>query len=341
MFNTLYKKLAAVLFAVILITGFLLLILVRYTTDMYQQEVGQKLNATLAEHIVAHNDILYNQERINHKALKEIFHMLMIINPSIEVYLLDVKGKILAYSAPEGKVKRNYVDTVSIKGFIKHSTNLPVFGDDPRNEGRKKIFSAAQIPPQGEPEGYLYVILASEAYDSATEMLRGSYILRVSMMGLSASLLIALVAGLLMVALLTRRLSRLSLTMQNYLNTNSSASSDSRYPVAADKKDEIELLGESFNSMADRIDKQVAELKNNDAKRRELIANVSHDLRTPLNGIFGAIQVLEMNQHLDEQENYLQDNCQFVPDYSRLRSTHCDRNWSLLHWRLHSVGYVG
>ena len=309
MLNTLYKKLAAVLFIVICITGFLLLILVRYTSDMYQQEVGQKLNATLAEHIVTHNEILYKKDRVNHNALKEIFHMLMVINPSIEVYLLDVKGNILAYSAPEGKVKRKSIDINPITSFINKTATMPVFGDDPRNLDRQKIFSAAQIPPEGTAEGFLYVILASEAYDSVTEMIEGSYILRVSMMGLGASLLIALIAGLLMFALLTGRLRTLSSTMQNYLRAGGDNTIEARYPVKRYSKDEIESLGENFNLMADRIDAQVAELKNNDAKRRELIANVSHDLRTPLTSLHGYLETLLLKEHElseEERKEYIQ-----------------------------------
>jgi len=309
MLNTLYKKLAAVLFIVISITGFLLLILVRYTSDMYQQEVGQKLNASLAEHIVANNDILYKKERINHNALKEIFHMLMVINPSIEVYLLDVSGKILAYSAPEGKVKRKYIGINPITNFINKSVVMPVFGDDPRDFERKKIFSAAQIPPVGPAEGYLYVILASEAYDSVTEMIEGSYILKVSMMGLGASLLIAMIAGLLMFSLLTGRLKTLATTMQNYLRPDGNRTIKARYPVKNRLKDEVESLGESFNLMANRIDAQVAELKNNDAKRRELIANVSHDLRTPLTSLHGYLETLLLKEHelsTEERKEYVQ-----------------------------------
>ncbi len=307
--NTLYKKLAAILFVVICITGFLLLVLLRYTTELYQQEVGQKLNASLAKHIVANNDILYNKEQINHKALKEIFHMLMVINPNIEIYLLDVSGNILAYSAPVGKIKRKKVNINPIVSFINGPISMPLFGDDPRERNRKKIFSAAQIPLEGVAEAYIYVILASEAYDSAVEMMESSYILRVSAMGLGASLLIALIAGLLMFPLLTGRLKTLSITMQNYLELKDGCTLEARYPVKKQSIDEIESLGESFNLMADRIDAQVSELKNNDAKRRELIANVSHDLRTPLTSLHGYLETLLLKEHeasAEERKEYIQ-----------------------------------
>jgi hypothetical protein len=102
MFNTLYKKLAALLFLLLTAVGACLIWLYVYTAEMYNQEVSQRLNATLAQHIVSDN-LPIRDGQVNQSALDGIFHMLMVINPSIEVYLLDTDGKILAYSAPPEK----------------------------------------------------------------------------------------------------------------------------------------------------------------------------------------------------------------------------------------------
>ena len=58
---------------------------------MYQQEVNQRLNRQLAEQIVAEK-LLMQENRVNQEALADIFHMLMVINPSIEVYLLESRN---------------------------------------------------------------------------------------------------------------------------------------------------------------------------------------------------------------------------------------------------------
>jgi len=194
-FNTLYSKLAATLFGLVCVIGFLFLLLVRFSSDMYQQEVSQKLNRTLADHIVS-EALLLKDQKINKEALKGIFHMLMVINPSIEIYLLDAKGNVLDYSAPEGKVKRQVVDTTKIQKFINTEKRYPILGDDPRDLNREKVFSAARIPAEGPLEGYLYVILGGEEFDSVVEMLQGSYILGWSMWGLTAGQVIAMLGGL-------------------------------------------------------------------------------------------------------------------------------------------------
>jgi signal transduction histidine kinase len=55
--------------------------------------------------------------------------------------------------------------------------------------------------------------------------------------------------------------------------------------------------------MADRIDQQVETLKQTDAKRREMVANVSHDLRTPLTSLHGYLETLLLkDKDLSPQE---------------------------------------
>jgi len=313
MFNTLYKKLAAALFVVLSVIGACLLVLYLYSAEMYQQEVTQKLNTSLADHIIS-EDLLLQEGKINRSALDGIFHMLMVINPNIEVYLLDVSGNILAYSAPDEKIKLKRVNLAPINRFLAQKTSYPIKGNDPRHLNRQKIFSATTISSDGPLEGYLYVILGSEAFDSVTEMIRGSYILQISLLGLGISLLVALIAGLGLFGLQTRRLTYLSNAMSCYLDTPKNTAKNTghiqnRYPLTGKVSDEIDSLGKQFNGMADKIDAQLEELKTNDAKRRELVANVSHDLRTPLTSLQGYLETLLLKENTisaEERKQYLQ-----------------------------------
>jgi len=308
MLKTLYSKLAIALFGLVCLIGLLFFLLVRYSTEMHQQEVTQKLNATLAEHIVK-GESLFNNGSINHAALKEVFHMLMVVNPSIEVYLLDKQGKILDYSAPAEKIKRTNIDLKPIRAFIDGKKEFPIRGDDPRDQAKQKVFSVAPIIQDGQLECYLYIILAGEEVDSISSMLAGSYIARFTVGGVIASLLVALLAGWLIFFLLTRRLSHLSTIISSYAGSGHKQATEQRYPDTVRDADEIDRLGHNFNIMADRIDAQLHELKNNDAQRRELIANVSHDLRTPLATLHGYLETLILkgdNLPLEERERYLQ-----------------------------------
>ena len=57
-------------------------------------------------------------------------------------------------------------------------------------------------------------------------------------------------------------------------------------------QDELGLLAVTFNDMADTIEADVNELRRQDQVRRELIANIAHDLATPLTAIQGFSEAL-------------------------------------------------
>ncbi len=48
LFGTLYRKIAALLFGLLLVVGAVFLLLAGYSSERYQQEVMQKLNQDLA-----------------------------------------------------------------------------------------------------------------------------------------------------------------------------------------------------------------------------------------------------------------------------------------------------
>jgi two-component system OmpR family sensor kinase len=302
MFRTLYWKLAAVMLGLFSLIGVMYVLLTLYTTRLYFQEVNQKLNRTLAENLAAEK-ILVEDGKINEKALQNIFHMLMVVNPGIEVYLLDPDGNIMAFSAPPGKVKRHRVSLAPLKSFLDRTSAFPIMGDDPRDPGRRKVFSVAPVPLAGRTKGYLYIILGGEKLDTVVEMLQGSYILRLSLWAVLGGLLFASLAGLLLFFRMTLRLRRLTANMESFRLSDFSEHPDLLPPFKSAAGDEIGRLGSIFSQMAERIIKLIRELRRADALRRELVANIAHDLRTPLTSLHGYLETLLLKEgKLSEQE---------------------------------------
>lgn len=71
----------------------------------------------------------------------------------------------------------------------------------------------------------------------------------------------------------------------------------------------IGILGISFDITKRKEEELLLKVAKENAEasnqiKSDFIACMSHDLRTPLNGIFGAIQVLQMNEHSSEQEKF-------------------------------------
>jgi two-component system OmpR family sensor kinase len=291
--NSLYARLALGLVVLVMLLGAANLAILLHAGRLYQQELDQQLNRTLAANLIAENKLQIEDGRFDPNALEPIFHTYMVINPAIEVYLLNADGRILAFSAPAEKVKRDHVNLVPIRAFIHAGDRLPIVGDDPRDSAGHKVFSAAPVGPADRPQGYLYVVLAGEQLDSAAAMLRDSYILRAALYVVVGAALFGVLAGLWLLFRITRRLRRLDRAMSAF-----AADDFTPLPPLAefdtDSQDELGRLGRTFKSMAERIAGQVGALKQTDALRRELVANVSHDLRTPIASLQGYLETLLM-----------------------------------------------
>ncbi len=308
MFRTLYSRLALTLFVLLFVVGLILIQLIGHSSTLYQQEVSQKLNSTLADHIVAEQPLMKDQQ-INHQVLDGLFHNLMVINPSIELYFLDKQGLVLGYSAPEGKVKRTQVNLEPILTFLENKARFPIKGDDPRNLNRQKVFSAAKIVNDDGLQGYLYIVLGGEQYDDVVQMLGQSYTMDAALLVLLVALAATMLIGMIIFAIQTRRLRRLGKVMRRYAETSQNENSIVQYQSNTKIPDEIDLLGQQFNQMAEKINTQINELKRMDSTRREMIASVSHDLRTPLTTMQGYLETLKLKKQdlsNDEQSQYLE-----------------------------------
>jgi signal transduction histidine kinase len=296
--RTLYAKLAAVLLALFVLVGAIYVGVTLFATRLYLDEVNQKLNRRLAATILAEKPVIKDRQ-IDWHMLYNVFDALMAVNPSIEIYLLDDAGNITAFSAPKGKVKLRRIDLAPIHRFL-GGARLPIKGDDPREPGIPKIFSAVAAPNGG----YLYVILAGEQYRSVMQQLRTSWILQQSVAVAVGSVVIAIVAGLLLFAGMTRPLRKLAASMEAF----QSGTGEGACPPSLEG-DEINRLSRTFAEMADRITLQVQKLREVDLLRRELIANVSHDLRTPLASLQGYLDTLLLKEGqltADEQRRFIE-----------------------------------
>jgi len=293
--RTLYAKLALGLVVLIAAMGLVYALVSLSATRHYLAEVNQQVNRDLAFNLVADRDLVA-EGRLNEPALKSMFHDYMQINPSIEIYLLDLDGRILSYSAEPGQVKRKHVSLDPIRAFLDDSARFPLLGDDPRSHERRKVFSVTPVPSAESPQGYLYVVLRGEMYDFVDEFAAGRYFARLSAWAVAATLGFGLLAGLIVFRLLTRRLQRLTAAMDTFRLSDFSEPSRYLQKPALKAPDEVDRLGVTFDQMAGRIVEQIQELKQQDALRRDLVAQVSHDLRTPLAALHGYLETLKLKE---------------------------------------------
>jgi len=299
--HSLFWRISAVFLGILVFLGLVYVFIAVQSANRYYQETTQQLNADVAEQMLEEVTPFVGGE-VNEEALGQLMHSMMAVNPNLEIYLLDPNGEILSFVVLKKKVKLNFVDMEPVKEFISTKGKQFILGDDPKDTGNKKIFSATEVRENGKLLGYVYMILASEEHDTVAAALWDSYILRVSVNSFIVTLVTAFMLGLLLVWLLTRNLRKIIATFKKF------EAGDLHARVPERSNDELGQLSKTFNHMADTILANIEELKKVDTLRKELIANVSHDLRNPLSLIHGYMETLilkEKDLTAGEREKYM------------------------------------
>lgn len=296
----------SLVFAVLLLacSGFSVALQVR-TSTRHDQALSQQLSAGLAAHI-ANTAQLMDQAGWRPDAVRELFDKLMAVNPSVEVYLLDNDGRIVGNAAPPGHLKRETVELEPVKRLLAGAP-LPVLGDDPRSTTTTKVFSAAPVQVDGRQAGYVYVILQSETRDALAARLSEDETLRTTLWATGVVALLGLLMGLLAFRLITRPLRNLTQAVRGFDANGEQAAALAKAPDG-EGGDEIAVLRRAFAQMGKRIAEQWRELTRQDQQRRELVANISHDLRTPLTSLHGYLETLRLKEETlsaEERRRYL------------------------------------
>ncbi len=94
--------------------------------------------------------------------------------------------------------------------------------------------------------------------------------------GAAVVLVYSFVIGLVLLAWVSRRIRLLALDM------NSFREGDFSRRTNLSGSDEIASLGHGFNRLADRLSTVISKLQQSEEYRSQLVANISHDLRTPM-----------------------------------------------------------
>ena len=300
-YNSLYWKISAVFFLLLAIIGVMYIYITIDYSNKYLDEVNQRLNHNTAKNIVEHSTPFYDGKVIK-PALEEMFSHVKAINPSLEVYLIDPKGKIIAWYPPEKKIALQSVNLQPVLEFINDTKNKSIKGDDPLNPTTKKVFSASPLNMNNMLYAYIYVVLAGEEYNAASDHLFGDYIMQVGLRTMLFTLLVTLLVGLLIIRVITNNYSKIISVMQKFRQGDLAARV--KFQSSGDEKQ----LGEMFNEMADILTTNIEKLKQVENLRRELIANVSHDLRTPIAIIRGYMETLQMKEEnitAEERKRYI------------------------------------
>ncbi len=299
--NTLYWKIAGVFFIILAILAITYFLITINTSKKYFDETTQQLNRNVAEHMLKEVSPFKNGV-VDEEALGKIMHSMMAVNPNLEVYVLNPQGRILSFVVLDKDVKLNYVSIAPIKEFLAGEAKGIIYGDQPRLPGEETIFSAAEIIENNRLLGYVYLTLNSEKNQKITDTLQGSYMLKIGIKYFTISFIAAVLISLMLLWVLIKNLTKIIVMTKEFQE----GALDSRIDVVGNN--EIARMSVAINNMADTIVSNIERLKEVDHLRRELIANISHDLRTPVSIIQGYAETLVIKSDLitkEKQDEYL------------------------------------
>lgn len=298
--RTLFAKLSLALIAIVVLMGAAFFVVDRINTRVYYEELTQQLNAPIAMYVTGQRELIEDGTP-DLESLADLAGHAMVINPTAEIYLLDKSGTVLGHGLPPDSVIRRSVDLQPIRQLLRGDA-LPIRGDDPRGT-TQKVFSAFEVRSDERLEGYLYVILGGQKYEALANDIGSSYAGTVSTYVGVLIVGLTVLVGLLVFGLLTRRLKSLNAEIQRVGESGFTRKPNVRIPVNGG--DEIDQIARSFATMSKQIESQIDQLQENDRLRRELVSNISHDLRTPLSAMQGYLETLIIRgDRLSDEERH-------------------------------------
>ena len=284
----LHLRLIALLTALLVPAGALLLAASLRGARQYHQEIVQRQNLELARNLVHEDEGIALGDGAA-AVPQDLVKMLAMANPGVEIYLLDDAFRIVQ-APPATDLATHVVRAEPIRRFLRAlegaDTGFPILGTDPQRGG-SVVFSAARLV---DDSGWLYVVLTDASRASLARSVQGSTTLRLLALGGLLGLGVLIASGAVSFSWLTRRLRGLAEDVRSF---RLDAPAHASIPPPTQRRDEIDDVRQGFAELAARARTQYEELQAADERRRELVTNVSHDLRTPLTALRGYLEALD------------------------------------------------
>ncbi len=261
-----------------------------------------------ARRVTTMTEELFYNHSLSHEQMIRTIISSMSNEGNIHIIVCDASGQVFLTSDRYGTP---YMSAKVNPGILKKTAGSEVFTDIGTMEGLYKgenyTVGLTAKDDLLKPIAYVYVTTSIENVRTLMNYVRNLF----SFLALIVFIFAALVSYFI-VRKMTKPLKQISSASAKFAGGDFSA----RVPVQSD--DEIGDMTKAFNNMADSLEKS-------EVLRRDFIANVSHELRSPMTSITGFVDgILDGTIPKEREDHYLQIVSDEVHRLSRLVSRMLD-----------------
>lgn len=200
--------------------------------------------------------------------------------PQIRINVIDKTGKVLIDTETDPESLENHLNRPEIQAALTHE-----FGKEQRysrSVSENMIYFAKAIKNErGELLGFARISLSLAKAEHEVKSLQWSLMI-ISGIGILLALLLGIV--------LTRRITGPVTEMVQVAEALRQGKYDKK--VKKISHDELGKLGETLNRLGSELTSKIDDLHRLENVRRDFVANVSHEIKTPLTSIKGYIETL-------------------------------------------------
>jgi two-component system phosphate regulon sensor histidine kinase PhoR len=284
--NKIIWKFIAAFIALIVVSVFILNFFVGLKLrDYYEQKITRDLmNSAVLVGDILRKDIINNNWELIQKKTGELSGKL-----NSRITVINSEGRVIGESAMAMEQMDDHKDRLEVKRAIQEGIGESKRFSDTLSYNMKYVAVSVK-----EDNSLIAIIRLAMPLKEMESQFRIIY--KVVMTGGLIAMVFVLITGFFLSRNLINPISEIKEAAQ------SMAQGDFSKRISLNGDDELGILARSLNSMADKLQLRLNDMKKLDNMRSDFVANVSHELKTPLTSIKGFIETLEGGA-LDDREN--------------------------------------
>ena len=261
----------------------------------YYADVVYGRTSDFVDRLVQTQPDLWNEYQRAPEVFSYLLRGYVAYSPSTGLYLLDAQGRILATSG-EGKDhwSRYEVEVRKIQAAFAADPRQPIFADDPDTQGVRCLVVARPLRSGGDLAGWLFAVERSAPEGVQPPEMFRAYAFRTALQSGLVTLAVGMALTIALIALLTKPLIRLTRVADEIERSGFPGDFDDATFPHSERDDEIGRLSRAFRGMYVRLKREMQQCVRIDVRRREMIASVSHDLRTPLTALTAQLETIRI-----------------------------------------------